>query len=344
LLEELKPQAREFLAWYTRRPEELTTDQRFQIAGSLARYFGMPDRADALLWGFGHSTVWSMTSVRTDIAVARLAKGYNAASARLIVNTILESFGIAVPRISDYDSGRRDALEHAGARDELRELGARYVLEAETRPQPPFDSELYAAASDYYRRAGDRERALELARRAVPSMPALVQRSFGLVPAVNRMDPAAVANAAQGMGTDAAVALYRAGAIGEALETGYLTGKSRYLNAARAGETKDPQWILDYRWPSDIDFMAREVAHSGDRKLQRRAADGLVRSCGRSLEDCSAQTLRNIAQVAAGGGDEATMTKALEAAVRQLDHKEKDANDWALTVAAPWAHCEELLR
>jgi len=343
-LEELKPQAREFLTWYTRRPAELTSDERFKIAGSLARYFGMPDRADALLWGLGNPAGWSMSGLRIDIAVARLAKGYDAASARLIVNSILESFGIAVPRISDYDSGRRDALERAGARDELRELGARYVREAETRPQPPFDSELYAAASDYYRRAGDRERALELARRAAPLMPALVQRSLGLRPVVNRTDPTAAAKAAQGMGTDAAVALYRAGAIDEALETGYLTGNSRNLNAALAGETQDPQWVLDYGWQSDIDFMALELARSGERKLQRRAADGLVRSCGRSLEDCSAQTLRNIAQVAAGGGDDATMKKALGAALRQLDDKGKDADGWALTVAGPWAHCEELLR
>jgi hypothetical protein len=309
-LNELRPQAREFLIWYAQRPDELTTDQRFRIATQLARYFDLPEQADSLLWGLGNTPGWSMSAVRSDIAVARLAKGYDATSARHIVNAILELFDIAAPRIGDYDEGKRDALERAGARGELRELGAAYVREAEARHQRPAESEWYAAASDYYLRAGDRERALELARRALPYMSA------------------------------AAIALYRAGAIGEALDTHYLTGKERYNNATRAGEKKDPQWIVDDHQQSDIDSMVSEVAHSGDRELQQRAYDGLVQSCGPRLSACSTQTLRNIAQVAAGMGDEPRMKEALAAVVRQIDAKGKQASSWALNAAGSWAHCE----
>ena len=59
------------------------------MAIPLARYVDEPETAAALLEGLGDSKVWSMSSVRTDIAVARLAKGYDAASARQLVNNIV---------------------------------------------------------------------------------------------------------------------------------------------------------------------------------------------------------------------------------------------------------------
>ncbi len=178
-LDELKPQAREFLLWCAQRPAELTTDQRVQMAISLARYFDEPETAASLLEGLGMCQRWSMFSVRTDIAVARLAKGYDAASARQLVNNVVGVANISRPRFHDSDpAGRRDALERSGARNELRELGAAYVREADTTDYGPFKCEYYAAASDYYLRVGDRERALELARRALPYIPDYF-RAFG---------------------------------------------------------------------------------------------------------------------------------------------------------------------
>ncbi len=123
-LDQLKPPAREFLVWYAQRPAELTTDQRFQMATQLARYFDLPEKAASLLEGLGDIPRWHMFSVRTDIAVARLAKGYDAASARHLVNNIVGLPNIAARHIFDSDPEKRDALERSGARNELRELGA----------------------------------------------------------------------------------------------------------------------------------------------------------------------------------------------------------------------------
>ena len=342
-LDELKQQAREFLLWYAKRRAELTTDQRVQMAMSLARYFDEPKTAASLLEGLGDVPGWSMFSVRTDIAVARLAQGYDAASARQLVNNVVGVANISRPRFHDADpAGKRDALENSGARNELRELGAAYVREAEATDYPPFKSERFAAASDYYLRAGNRERALELARRALPYMPDHI-RALGYFTRPKSNDPAAKAIAMRGVGTDAVIALYRAGAIDEALNTHYLTSKDRYLNAERAGEKKDPLWMLEVHWPEYFDLVASEAARSNDREFQQRVYDGLVRSCGKPLADCFDQTLRNIALVAAGMGDGPRMKAALAAVVRQFD-KRSERETWAVYIAGPWAHCEEVLR
>lgn len=340
-LDELKPQARDFLVWYAQRPEDLTTDQRVTMAIRLARYFDRPDIAASLLEGLGDSKEWDMYSVRTDIAVARLTQGYNAASARQIVNSILGLPNIDIPHLHDFEPGKRDALERSGARDELRELGAAYVRAADATDYRPFKCSYYAAASDYYLRAGERERALEIARRALPYMPELM-RALGYFTRPVSNDPAAKATAMRGLGTDPVIALYRAGAIDEALKTRSLTGKDRYFNAQRAGEKKDPLWMLENPWPEYFDLMSTEAARSNDHEFQQRAYDGLVRSCGKRLAECSAQTLRNIALVAAGMGDGPRMKEALATRVRQVDAG-TDSSDWALNIAGPWAHCEEVL-
>ena len=341
-LNELKPQAREFLLRYAQRPEELTTAQRVQMASQLARYFERPEAAASLMEGLGVSREWDIFGVRTDIAVARLAKGYDAASARQIVTSILGLPNIAARQLHDPYPGKRDALERCGAHNELRELGAAYVREADATDYRPFESEYYAAASDYYLRAGERERAVELARRALRYMPDLLREWVGYV-GVDRHDLAAMAIETRGVGTDAVIALYRAGAVDEALKTHALTGKDRYFNAERAGEKKDPLWMLANPWPENFDLVAREAARSNDRDFQQRVYDGLVRSCGKSLADCPKQTLRNIALVAAGMGDRPRMKAALTDVVRQIKPGE-DASSWAVYIAGPWAHCEEVLR
>ena len=151
-----------------------------------------------------------------------------------------------------------------------------------------------------------------------------------------------MATATRGVGTKPVVALYRTGAVDEALETGYLIGLYRYLNAERAGEKKNPQWAIDDNSAVDTAIMAREAESSPDRQFQQRAYDGLVGSCRKPLADCFGDTLEQIAQVAAGMGDEPRMKEALTAATRQLD-KGILMDFWAQDVAGTWAHCEEVL-
>ena len=71
--------------------------------------------------------------------------------------------------------------------------------------------------------------------------------------------------------------------------------------------------MLEVHWPEYFDLLASEAARSNDREFQQRVYDGLVRSCGKPLADCSDQTLRNIALVAAGMGDGPRMKAALAA-------------------------------
>ena len=345
-LSTLKPQVREFYLWYAQRPG-MKPDERVGAASSLARLFGMDEQAAALMQGIGDEVEgYDLPGIRTELAIARLGKGYDAESARQVMRAELDSFerlGIRVSVFGSQVTRERDALEHGGARDELRELGAECLRQAQAADDDPVAADWYAAASDLYLRAGDRERARELARLGLPFVAARVQRAVESYSNVDKTNPAAMAIAAQGSGTSPVIALYRTGAIDEALKTHYLTGKDRYLNAERAGEKKDPQWVIDDNWTLYLDLMSGEASRSTDRDFQQRAYDGLVRSCGKPLADCFSETLRNIAQVAAGMGDETRTKEALAAVARQLDQG-FSMGFQAMYVAGPWAHCEEILR
>ncbi|HEV8330635.1 MAG TPA: hypothetical protein VGQ22_04395, partial [Steroidobacteraceae bacterium] len=300
-------------------------------------------QAAALMAGIGDDVEgYDMPGVRGGIAAARLARGYDAESAHVLMRVILDDLIDHDARFNSRDEHERSALERSGAREELRMLGAECMRRAQATDGEAA-ANWYAAASDFYLRAGDRERARELARDGMPYVPASVRKAAGWLTGVDKNDPTAMAIAAQGEGTAPVIALYRTGAIEEALKTRYLTGKDRYFNAERAGEKKDPQWVLDDGLGSYISSMSYEATYSTNRELQQRAYDGLVRSCGKPLADCFRDTLRESAHVAAGMGDERRMKEALAAAARQLD-KGTEQGFPALYIAGPWAHCEEVLR
>ena len=224
-----------------------------------------------------------MFSVRTDIAVARLAKGYDAASARHLVINI-----VGLPNVSALTSTTptpRSAMRwNAAAPATNCASSARVSARGRSHDYRPYKSKFYAA------------RATITCARATANPPRIGQASIALLPDLiraygyftrpERNDPAAKAIAMRGVGTDAVIALYRAGAIDDALNTHYLTSKDRYLNAERAGEKKDPLWMLEVHWPEYFDLVAREAARSNDREFQQRVYDGLVRSCGKPLADC----------------------------------------------------------
>jgi hypothetical protein len=343
----LKSQSQEFYAWYLQRPG-LTAEQRVGPASALARFFEMPEQAASMLEGVGDDVKsdYDIGGVRTSVAAARLAKGYDAGAAQLVMRTIFDEinsrdiYSISFDRF--FDTEYRDALERGNARDELRELGDECLRRAKAAGGKPEAADWYAGASDFYLRAGDRERAREMARLGLPFVPVFLRRYLESNWDGDRNDPKAMAIAARGAGTKPVIALYRTGAIDETLETGYLIGMYRYLNAERAGEKKNPQWAIDDTSVVDTAVMAREAESSTDRQFQQRAYDGLVRSCRTSLVDCYGDTLLHIAQVAAGMGDEPRMKEALAAATRQLD-KSKLLDYWAQGIAGTWAHCEEIL-
>jgi hypothetical protein len=343
-VEKFEPQAKAFLAWYAQR-SGLTSEQRVATASRLARLLGMPEEGASLLKGMPVDVPgWELPGARSAIAMARLAKRYDAESARQLLYIFFTRFDIAPVNLEELEyTGMGGALEHSGARKELLELAAEYVRHAEPRAGKSLAAEWYAAASDLYLRAGDRKRAREIARRGLPLVPASVaEAASGFTGRKLKMSPRAMALAAHGWGMAPVIALYRTGAIEEALSTGYLTGYDRYRNARRAGEKPDPQWVLDDKDATSIAFMVDDVADGGDRDVQQRAYEGLVVSCRKPLAKCSLETLQQIATIAAGMGDELSMKEALAAAARQLDAAPKDEFP-ALYVAGTWAHCEAVL-
>jgi len=344
-LNKLVPQAREYLVWYAGQPG-LTPSQRVETASRLARHFDLYEPAARLLEGLGTEMEgYDIRGVRGEVAAARLRTGYDPATARAVAGDLFDEFTQYGVRFGAFGSSigtERDALERSGAVEELRGLGAECLRQAEALAGEPQSAEWFAAASDFYLRAGDRELARETARRGLPYVPAAVKRATESYGNVDFNDPVSMTRAAQGTGTSPVIALYRAGAIEEAVKTRYLSGKDRYLNAARAGEKKDPQWVIDDEW-SHMSVIAHDAAHGADRDFQQRAYDGLVRYCHKPLANCFSETLRDIALVSAGMGDEARMKEALGAAARQND--KGFGMGWsALYVAGPWAHCEEVLR
>lgn len=314
--EDLKPRMREFLLWYAQRPG-LTPYERVDLAAELLRSFDLSEEAAVLMKGVGDDVDGqNVPGVRAEIARLRLLSQYDAESAHLLVAVMLEHLSLfdgylGIPRERELKK-ELNALERSGAREELRMLGSESLRRAQAAEEKTVAANWYAAASEFYLRAGDRELAQEIARRGLP-------------------------------GAAGAVALYRSGAIDEALQTGDLSGTDRYFNAARAGEKQDAQWVFDEGWPLYLSVMALEAKRSTDREFQQRVYDGLVRSCGEPFADCFEGRLRDIAQVAAGMGEEARMQEALAAAAGQLDEAYYKGYS-ALYVAGPWAHCEEVLR
>jgi len=347
----LLPQVREFYLWLVQRPD-LSPDVRVGAASSLARYFDMPEQADQLLEGIKQdSGGYGISGVRASVAAARLEKGYDAGSARLVKDEILDDFkerGVVFYLFTDT---RRDALEIGKAREELREIAVECLRRAEaTVGIRSGGMDWYAEASDFYLRAGDVERAREIARQALPLVSVFLRDYMTPRPGGDSTylgdldDPKAMAQTLDGIGTSPVIALYRTGAIQEALQTGLLVGKHRYLNADRAGEKKDPRWATEHYNSVDSDIMVDDAAHSADRDFQERAYYALVRSCRTvQLADCFEDTLLQIAEVAAGMGDEARMNEALTAVARKLDTMKYDAAWRAINFAGPWAHAEELL-
>ena len=348
--ETLLPEMREFYLWLVQQPN-LTPAVRVGAASSLARYFDEPELAASLVKGITKDVDgYSILGVRESIAAARLKKGFDGESARLVKDQILAGWNRRGGGVYPFEDSRYDELERGSAREELRQLGAECLRRAELGGYPPKVDWL-GAASDFYLRAGDVERAREIAREALPLVPVFLREYLTPQPGGDSTylgdlnDPEGMAQTLNGIGTGPVIALYRSGAIQEALQTGLLVGKYRYLYAERAGEKKDPRWATENSSGVDVGVMVDDAAHSADRDFQEIAYHALVRSCRTiKLADCFMDTLLQIAEVAAGMGDEQHMREALAAVARQLDQQKYGTAFRATVIAGPWAHAEELLR
>ncbi|HKE93313.1 MAG TPA: hypothetical protein VKB34_03320, partial [Povalibacter sp.] len=339
--QELREMVRPVLLRFAAR-DDLSADEKAGLASQLARYYGLVDEPERLMSSGGKDAPgYSIVGIRASIAMARLRSGYDAQSARLVIADVLAD--TSAPSVfTDFDNeSHLGALEKGSAKNELRQLAAAYLNAAAAagdRAGP-----WYAGASDCYLRAGDREKAIETAGAGLKYVPAAVRTAVTVKSADS--SPQALAKQAQGRGTEPVVALYRAGAIREALEFGYLSGKDRYLNAARAGEPADPQWVLDDEWPLYIEVMVFDAVLANDKAQQQRIFEAMMKPCtSLDSKSCTDETRQRLAHLAGALGKRTAVRELLSAEARQLDTQPRgDAAFWAVSLAAQWAHALELL-
>lgn len=319
----------------------LSARQKATLASQFSRNYGLANEADQLMQAGGkYAQNYDILGLQAEIAIARLMVAYDPAAARVVVASMLADID-DWPILLDFENEVIPrALETSGAKSELRELAVAYLdraVAAGAQSGPWF-----AAASDYYLRAGDRDLAIQTARAGLKYVPAAVGGND-----TPNATPQKLAARAQGEGTGPVIALYRAGAIQEALHFGYLAGKDRYANASRAGEPNDPQWVLDDGWELYISSMVVRPIINGDVATQRRVFDAIKRRCTPlDSTDCGSEMRLHLAHLAAALGDRTTMHEMFSFEARALDQiKERDTSAYfAVSRAANWAHALELLK
>jgi len=327
LVTDLEPVFRAFAL----RPD-LTAAQKAKLAAQLADNYNLTDEAERLLREGGNDIPDDdLTYARIIIALARLQTGYDAASARTVQAHIFAE--LAIPRLplvltSGFDDVRLDPLERAGAKRELREIGDEILKRAREYCCHADVSMLFALASDSYLRAGDRARAVEIAREGLKHAP----------PANPKDDEEARRS------SYLAAALYRAGNIDEALGTKLLPATLRFTNAGRAGESADPRWVIDDDWYEYAFWLVREAMKNPDSASRRKVFEALKDRCAKNQEaGCRLETDGLRAELAASLGEAALAHEILSAAARTLDESRARQSD-AVDLAAYWAHALEVLR
>jgi hypothetical protein len=342
--DQLRPQLQEYFAWLARNPGE-SAEAKSSTASFVARNYRMVEEAERIVAPIVQQLQENdLAAARYEIAMGRLLRGPHDASARIVAEDLAASTKKRSGDIWVDGEWTVGLLARSGAQHEVHWLAAELIREAEALEPSPGAAQWYASASECYRALGDLERARAVARRGVPYVRELVAKAIrDLSNPVDLTDPAAMTREAHGRGTEAVVALYRAGGIDEAVKTGFISGSDRYENAELAGEEPDPWWAInDASWHGRF-HLVKNMTTSSDRARQRRAYDALVKSCGGPLAQCKDETLESIALIAAAMVDEPRMREAYTAMARKLaDSRERSFS--AISLAARWAHAEEVMR
>lgn len=335
------------------RPDA-TASTKADAASALARFYSLADEAQRLLDSGGATAPdYDVEGIRVDIAEARLRGGYDERAAKSVVahamsaleNGAFHSYLRAEPRV---------ALEAAAARAELRSLGDAYRRRGSEGDDTAEDrGQWFAVASDCYRRAGEHDLALAAARQGLPFVgPAVAARNPPLSRTSSRgagTGSRQQAVQANGFGSEAVLALYRAGSTAEALHFGYLTGFDRYRNATLAGEEPNAQWVVDDHSWFYVAIVAREIIGRESSSDLPSALNQLTHALSTTKRFTSVDEFEAVmAVLAARSGDSAAMTLHLTRAAASED-KDSTADDrrtnafFALHVAAEWRRAQTIL-
>ena len=340
--DKLDDETQDFMLWFASRPSASPLNKA-SVALQLMHYYSIPDEAERLLDSIGDAAPSiDIPAVRARIAVARLKARYDAKDARLVVAYYFDRMNDPRSHSRIDDSDPLGALEQSGAKAELRDLADEYMRLAQLSGPGEEAMDWYADASGSYRRAGDLEKAREVARMGFPFVADAVRRKIVDRQVFPGTSPRWLAAMSRGFGTAPVIALYCTGAIDEALKFGYLSGKDRYQNAEIAGEPRNPQWVLDDDSRIDMWSMVTSAVRDEDLALRRRVFDALKNSCKTAYSDCYDETLVHLGGLAGSLGDEVEMKRIFLARTTHLEKTSGNAFS-AVRLAAEYAHSIDLL-
>jgi hypothetical protein len=256
---------------------QASNDAKASASSALARYFHLdgPIQQHYDAGGFDPKH-WHLPGIRLEIAVARLARGYDASAVRVIEDHAKR----AIEREAFHlDRELLAALEKGGARDVLIGLADLYLQHARSSQANAFDrSNWYEHASDCYRRAGRIEQALSAAREGMRIVSVAMSAWAGIPVPAGEAETRRARVQASGRGTGPARALYRAGAREEAIASGYLWSHDRYELATETGEPVDPKWAVDEHSTWSLKLFTFHLLYTRDVKIARRL-DDLLGGC-----------------------------------------------------------------
>jgi hypothetical protein len=251
---------------------EATNSDKARLASLLVKNLSAADQAQALLdAGGAEATDYDITSIRLDVAKARLTKTADADAINLIAITLQNSIKA---RSIFLEDDLLDALQKGGAVGELKTIGGVFLKHARKQQRPEEAGNWFGAASGAYRRAGLQAEALSAAREGLPVVPAAIQGRVGQ--RFDALSPRQAAVAANGFGTEPVRALYLAGARDEAIAFGYFTGYDRYKYARAAHEPVDPFLIIEDDKDLYFSVSLKGLISRPDRELAQRFYDGLA--------------------------------------------------------------------
>lgn len=320
---------------------ETSSKSKVTIASVFSNQYGYVEDAKKLMAAKGgNADNYDIEGVMSGIAEAQLLKGYDADAAQLVVKNLQREDVLEYTSYRCLCESSLQALQVAHANDELKLLAETYLEQAKNTQRPPEQrANFYALSSDCYLRAGEKKRAIETAKLGLPIVPlAVFYRLDDEDRTVSVGSPQEQARLARGFGTYPVVALYRAGAVDEALATGYLAGHDRYESAVLVGERPNPQWVIDGNWDLGINLMVLAAIENPDINIRLDVYSALKKW---SLENSTVldeyDNREHLAVLAASIGDKEAMISHLSDYARHLDSVDREeAAYFAIELAEQW--------
>jgi hypothetical protein len=237
------------------------------------------------------------------------------------------------PSYATICAAQVEALRGGGARDALTAIADKLLSQA--RVEESFNDKpyWYSEAAEVYEAAGNRSAAIEAAREGLPHIePSIRSHWYGRTPPpMSKPDQKRHAAALAGQsgfafGAEPVVALYRLGARDEALRFGFLSGFKRYENAEAAGETPDPQWVVDDHASASVDQMVDLLIAKPNATVAGKFYEALRCERSKIFEPFESPSLEvDLGLLAALAGRRASMTRHFTAAAADIDALSGDA-------------------